>query len=52
MSRYYSTYPQYLGASKCCDLRTQGPAGPEGPAGPTGPCVLKSQHFCAPKYCG
>jgi hypothetical protein len=36
MSRYYSTYPQYLGASKCCDLRTQGPAGPEGPAGPAG----------------
>jgi hypothetical protein len=36
MSRYYSNYPQYLGAQKCCDLRTQGPVGPQGPAGPAG----------------
>jgi hypothetical protein len=36
MSKYYSSYPQYLGASKCCDLRTQGPVGPQGPAGPAG----------------
>jgi hypothetical protein len=36
MSRYYSNYPQYLGAQKCCDLRTQGPVGPEGPTGPAG----------------
>jgi hypothetical protein len=45
MSRYYRNYPQYLGAQKCCDLRTQGPQGPPGPTGqsaigqmgPTGP---------------
>jgi hypothetical protein len=36
MSKFYSNYPQYLGASKCCDLRTQGPVGPQGPAGPPG----------------
>jgi hypothetical protein len=36
MSRYYANYPQYLGAQKCCDLRTQGPVGPQGPAGPAG----------------
>ena len=36
MSRYYTNYPQYLGAQKCCDLRTQGPVGPQGPAGPAG----------------
>lgn len=34
MSRYYANYPQYLGAQKCCDLRTQGPVGPAGPTGP------------------
>jgi hypothetical protein len=36
MSRYYANYPQYLGAQKCCDLRTQGPVGPQGPPGPAG----------------
>lgn len=36
MSRYYVNYPQYLGAQKCCDLRTQGPVGPQGPQGPPG----------------
>ena len=36
MSRYYSNYPQYLGALKCCDLRTQGPKGDLGPTGPIG----------------
>lgn len=36
MSRYYANYPQYLGAQKCCNLRTQGPVGPEGPPGPAG----------------
>ena len=33
MSRNYANYPQYLGALKCCDLRTQGPIGPPGPPG-------------------
>ena len=36
MSRYYGNYSQYLGAQKCCDLRTQGPVGPQGPQGPAG----------------
>jgi len=36
MSRYYGNYSQYLGAQKCCDLRTQGPVGPQGPPGPAG----------------
>jgi hypothetical protein len=36
MSRYYPNYPQYLGAQKCCDLRTQGPIGLQGPPGPAG----------------
>jgi len=35
MSRNYANYPQYLGALKCCDLRTQGPLGPIGPTGPS-----------------
>lgn len=34
MSRNYANYPQYLGALKCCDLRSQGPIGPPGPTGP------------------
>jgi hypothetical protein len=33
MSRNYANYPQYLGALKCCDLRSQGPIGPPGPTG-------------------
>jgi len=36
MSKYYSNYTQYLGAQRCCDIRTQGPQGPEGPTGPQG----------------
>lgn len=36
MSKYYANYPQYLGAQKCCDLRTQGPVGPQGATGPAG----------------
>jgi hypothetical protein len=35
MSRYYGNYPQYLGALKCCDLRSPGPQGPPGPTGPS-----------------
>ena len=35
MSRNYANYPQYLGALKCCDLRSQGPLGPLGPTGPS-----------------
>ena len=34
MSRYYPSYPQYLGAQRCCDLRGAGPQGPQGPPGP------------------
>jgi hypothetical protein len=33
MSNYYSSYNQYLGAQRCCSIRTQGPVGPQGPAG-------------------
>lgn len=36
MSRFYPTYQQYLGAQRCCDLRTQGPRGNDGPTGPAG----------------
>lgn len=35
MSRNFTNYPQYLGALKCCDLRTQGPPGQIGPTGPS-----------------
>ena len=34
MSSYYGNYSQYLGAQKCCSLKTQGPQGPVGPTGP------------------
>ena len=34
MSRSYTNYGQYLGASRCCSLNGQGPIGPQGPAGP------------------
>lgn len=34
MSNYYGTYSQYLGAQRCCNLKTQGPPGPQGPTGP------------------
>jgi hypothetical protein len=36
MSKYYSDYTQYLGAQRCCSLKSQGPQGPEGPTGPQG----------------
>ena len=36
MPSYYRDYNQYLGATKCCDLRGQGPIGPQGPTGPAG----------------
>jgi hypothetical protein len=36
MSRYYANYPQYLGAQKCCNLKTPGPQGPTGPTGDGG----------------
>jgi hypothetical protein len=34
MSSYYGNYSQYLGAQRCCNLKTQGPVGPQGPTGP------------------
>jgi hypothetical protein len=34
MSRYYPSYPQYLGSQRCCDSRGVGPQGPQGPPGP------------------
>jgi microcystin-dependent protein len=34
MSSYYGNYNQYLGAQRCCNLKTQGPVGPQGPTGP------------------
>ena len=34
MSKSYTSYSQYLGAQRCCDLRGQGPVGPQGPTGP------------------
>ena len=34
MSSYYGNYSQYLGAQRCCNLKTQGPVGPAGPTGP------------------
>lgn len=33
MSRNYPQYSQYLGARKCCDIKTRGPTGPTGPTG-------------------
>jgi hypothetical protein len=30
----YLNYTQYLGANKCCNLKSQGPIGPIGPTGP------------------
>ena len=37
MSNYYGNYSQYLGAQKCCNIKTQGS---QGPAGPTGPASI------------
>ena len=36
MSRNYLNYTQYLGAQKCCTIRTQGPQGADGHTGPVG----------------
>lgn len=36
MSRYFADYPQYLGAQRCCNIKTRGPEGPVGPPGPAG----------------
>ena len=33
MSNYYGNYNQYLGAQRCCNLKTQGPASPFTTAG-------------------
>jgi hypothetical protein len=47
MSSYYGNYSQYLGAQRCCSIKTQGPPGPPGPPGPaavgpgTGPTGAK-----------
>lgn len=46
MSRNYKNYPQYLGALKCCDLRSQGP---QGPPGPTGPSAIGQMGFTGPR---
>lgn len=53
MSRNYKNYPQYLGALKCCDLRSQGPPGPQGPTGPSaigqiGPTGPMGRSFTGP----
>jgi hypothetical protein len=34
MSNYYSSYDQYLGSQRCCNIKSQGPVGPKGPEGP------------------
>ena len=34
MSSYYPNYSQYLGAQRCCNLKTPGSVGPPGPTGP------------------
>jgi hypothetical protein len=35
MSKYYTSYSQYLDSQRCCDLRGLGPTGSEGPTGPS-----------------
>jgi hypothetical protein len=37
MSRNIKNYNQYLGAQKCCDIKTLGPQGAQGLAGQQGP---------------
>jgi len=34
MSKYYTTYSQYLGSQRCCNINSQGPPGVQGKAGP------------------
>jgi hypothetical protein len=36
MSGYSTSYDQYLGKSRCCNLKVQGPAGVQGATGPAG----------------
>lgn len=36
MSGYNSSYSEYLGKLRCCDLTREGPTGPQGPPGPAG----------------
>ena len=36
MSGYNSSYSEYLGKLRCCDLNKEGQMGPEGPTGPAG----------------
>ena len=36
MSGYNSSYSEYLGKLRCCDLNREGTTGPEGPTGPAG----------------
>jgi hypothetical protein len=44
-----SNYSNYLGARKCCDIRTAGPQGPQGAKGSGGPIgPLGSQGFTGP----
>lgn len=45
MSRNYSSYSQYLGAQRCCNIRTQGL---QGPLGPTGPSAIGQQGVTGP----
>jgi len=45
MSRNYSSYSQYLGAQKCCNIKIQGP---QGPIGPTGPSAVGQQGVTGP----
>lgn len=45
MSGYYGNYSQYLGAQKCCSIKTQGP---QGPAGPTGPSAVGQIGYTGP----
>ena len=45
MSSYYGSYSQYLGAQRCCSIKTQGPVGP---AGPTGPAAIGTIGYTGP----
>jgi hypothetical protein len=45
MSGYYGNYSQYLGAQKCCSIKTQGS---QGPAGPTGPAAIGIIGYTGP----
>ena len=45
MSSYYGNYSQYLGAQKCCSIKTQGA---QGPVGPTGPAAVGPVGYTGP----